>query len=117
MLQLLKSIKFYGHVVYTGDQEGEDDFTRWQKEINQAEAEVQGDGLGGPGEAGPDDRPATPPEGEEEFTDDDGTVYKWDRSLRAWVPQVSFNSTSVINICINLISCCPSNLNMMLYTI
>lgn len=37
----------------------------------------------------PDDRPATPPHGEDEFTDDDGTVYKWDRVLRAWVPQVS----------------------------
>ncbi|KAG6601707.1 HIV Tat-specific factor 1-like protein, partial [Cucurbita argyrosperma subsp. sororia] len=33
------------------------------------------------------DRPTTPPEGEEEFTDDDGTTYKWDRALRAWVPQ------------------------------
>lgn len=36
-----------------------------------------------------EDRPVTPPEGEEEFTDDDGTVYKWDRGLRAWVPQVN----------------------------
>ncbi|XP_038993154.1 HIV Tat-specific factor 1 homolog [Hibiscus syriacus] len=33
------------------------------------------------------DRPLTPPEGEEGFTDDDGTRYKWDKSLRAWVPQ------------------------------
>uniref|UniRef100_A0A803L426 RRM domain-containing protein n=1 Tax=Chenopodium quinoa TaxID=63459 RepID=A0A803L426_CHEQI len=33
------------------------------------------------------ERPSTPPDGEEEFTDDDGTTYKWDRSLRAWVPQ------------------------------
>ncbi|KAJ0078752.1 hypothetical protein Patl1_23724 [Pistacia atlantica] len=32
------------------------------------------------------------PEGEEEFTDDDGTTYKWDRSLRAWVPQESMSS-------------------------
>ncbi|KAJ4761827.1 HIV Tat-specific factor [Rhynchospora pubera] len=70
-----------------GDRDSEDDFSRWQKEISQAEAEVQAEGLGGPGEEEPDDRPATPPEGEEEFTDDDGTVYKWDRSLRAWVPQ------------------------------
>ena len=35
-----------------------------------------------------DERPTTPPDGEEEFTDDDGTTYKWDRGLRAWVPQV-----------------------------
>lgn len=35
-----------------------------------------------------DDRPSTPPDGEEEFTDDDGTAYKWDRGLRVWVPQV-----------------------------
>ena len=34
------------------------------------------------------EKPSTPPEGEEEFTDDDGTLYKWDRTLRAWVPQV-----------------------------
>lgn len=35
-----------------------------------------------------DERPTTPPDGEQEFTDDDGTTYKWDRGLRAWVPQV-----------------------------
>ncbi|CAA7405314.1 unnamed protein product [Spirodela intermedia] len=34
-----------------------------------------------------DERPTTPPDGEQEFTDDDGTTYKWDRGLRAWVPQ------------------------------
>ncbi|XP_078447084.1 RNA binding (RRM/RBD/RNP motifs) family protein [Wolffia australiana] len=34
-----------------------------------------------------EDRPTTPPDGEQEFTDDDGTTYKWDRSLRVWVPQ------------------------------
>lgn len=39
------------------------------------------------------ERPTTPPEGEEEFTDDDGTPYKWDRVLRAWVPQVLFLGT------------------------
>jgi hypothetical protein len=109
-LQFLNSITFYGHLFYTGDPEGEDDFTRWQKEINQAETEAQDDGLGGVGEAGPDDRPATPPEGEEEFTDDDGTIYKWDRKLRAWVPQVSFNLTFIINICISLMSGCLQTL-------
>uniref|UniRef100_A0A453CAV9 RRM domain-containing protein n=1 Tax=Aegilops tauschii subsp. strangulata TaxID=200361 RepID=A0A453CAV9_AEGTS len=35
----------------------------------------------------PDERPASPPDGVEEFTDDDGTIYKWDRTLRAMVPQ------------------------------
>lgn len=35
------------------------------------------------------DRASSPPEGEDEFTDDDGTIYKWDKALRAWVPQVS----------------------------
>ncbi|GBG90294.1 hypothetical protein CBR_g50472 [Chara braunii] len=28
-----------------------------------------------------------PPDGEEMFVDDDGTIYKWDRSARVWVPQ------------------------------
>jgi hypothetical protein len=37
----------------------------------------------------PDERPTSPPDGVEEFTDDDGTIYKWDRTLRAMVPQVS----------------------------
>ncbi|KAK9093878.1 hypothetical protein Scep_025347 [Stephania cephalantha] len=40
------------------------------------------------------DRPTTPPDGEEQFTDDDGTTYKWDRGLRAWVPQENTDSTS-----------------------
>lgn len=34
------------------------------------------------------DRASSPPEGEDEFTDDDGTRYKWDKARRAWVPQV-----------------------------
>lgn len=29
-----------------------------------------------------------PPDGEDEFLDDDGTQYKWDRKLGVWVPQV-----------------------------
>lgn len=52
----------------------DDDFEKWRKQLGEAEADS--------------DRPLTPPEGEEEFTDDDGTKYKWDRGLRAWVPQV-----------------------------
>lgn len=34
------------------------------------------------------ERPSSPPEGEDEFTDDDGTRYKWDKALRVWAPQV-----------------------------
>ncbi|KAK3139265.1 hypothetical protein QOZ80_5AG0380440 [Eleusine coracana subsp. coracana] len=68
----------------------EDDLEKFQKEIVEAEAEV--DALKGSADDGDvnqelDERPATPPDGEEEFTDDDGTIYKWDRTLRAWVPQ------------------------------
>lgn len=75
----------------------DDDFAKWEKEVREAEAEVEalkhgnndqlGDGVHERTEADPDDRPSTPPDGEEEFTDDDGTTYKWDRGLRAWVPQ------------------------------
>eukprot|EP00897_Mesotaenium_endlicherianum_P000914 jgi/Mesen1/10823/ME000093S10340 len=45
--------------------------------------------LGGAkaGVAGEGERPATPPEGEREFVDDDGTLYRWDSQLRAWAPQ------------------------------
>nr|CAB3490839.1 unnamed protein product [Digitaria exilis] len=68
----------------------EDDFEKFQKEVTEAEAEVEAlKGSAADGDVNPldDERPATPPDGEEEFTDDDGTIYKWDRSLRAWVPQ------------------------------
>jgi len=67
----------------------DDDFAKFQKEVTEAEKEVKGSAEDG--DVGPqdDERPATPPDGEEEFTDDDGTIYKWDRTLRAWVPQVS----------------------------
>lgn len=34
------------------------------------------------------ERASSPPEGEDEFTDDDGTRYKWDKAVRVWVPQV-----------------------------
>uniref|UniRef100_A0A7C8ZS16 GYF domain-containing protein n=1 Tax=Opuntia streptacantha TaxID=393608 RepID=A0A7C8ZS16_OPUST len=58
----------------------DDEYEKFQKEVKEAEAELQTDDFD-------QDRPSTPPEGEEEFTDDDGTTYKWDRSLRVWVPQ------------------------------
>lgn len=85
--------------------DGEDDFAKWQKEVREAEAEAKAlkkgtstSGVGqGKGEqegmgVGPDDIPGTPPDGEEEFTDDDGTTYKWDHGLRAWVPQDDLSS-------------------------
>lgn len=69
----------------------DDEFEKWQREVGEAErlkngsvSSSIGDGFG----VDYQDRPLTPPEGEEEFTDDDGTRYKWDRSLRVWVPQV-----------------------------
>ncbi|CAN6335480.1 unnamed protein product [Urochloa humidicola] len=68
----------------------EDDFEKFQKEVTEAEAEADAlKGNAGDGDINQldDERPATPPDGEEEFTDDDGTIYKWDRTLRAWVPQ------------------------------
>ncbi|XP_020111905.1 splicing factor U2AF-associated protein 2 [Ananas comosus] len=74
-------------------EENNDEFMKWRKEVSEAEVEAEAlkggntEGEGGGTEAGLDDRPATPPDGEEEFTDDDGTVYKWDRGVRAWVPQ------------------------------
>ncbi|KAF8402396.1 hypothetical protein HHK36_013351 [Tetracentron sinense] len=78
--------------------DNDDEFIKWQKEVTQAEAEAEvlkhGSTSSGVGsdqlkdlEGDANDRPLTPPDGEEEFTDDDGTTYKWDRGLRAWVPQ------------------------------
>ncbi|KAL3520444.1 hypothetical protein ACH5RR_018593 [Cinchona calisaya] len=61
----------------------EDEFEKWQREVREAEAEAEGEQTVND----EPEKPSTPPEGEEEFTDDDGTVYKWDRTLRAWVPQ------------------------------
>ncbi|XP_076926605.1 splicing factor U2AF-associated protein 2-like [Bidens hawaiensis] len=60
----------------------DEEFERWQNEVKSAEAEVINNEV-----AAADERPSSPPDGEEEFTDDDGTVYKWDKTLRAWVPQ------------------------------
>ncbi|KAH1114479.1 hypothetical protein J1N35_007857 [Gossypium stocksii] len=82
------------NAVPSNDGDGSDEFEKWQIEIREAEAETErlktgsvsrstGDAFGFDDQ----DRPLTPPEGEEEFTDDDGTRYKWDRNLRAWVPQ------------------------------
>ncbi|KAL5580101.1 hypothetical protein UlMin_012543 [Ulmus minor] len=71
----------------------DDEFEKWQKEVREAEAEAEAQtgslssNAGGAFVEGDIERPSTPPEGEEEFTDDDGTTYKWDRGIRAWVPQ------------------------------
>lgn len=67
----------------------DNEFERWQKEVRETEAEAEAELMKHDPLAGNDDpdRPSTPPEGEHEFTDDDGTTYKWDRGLRAWVPQ------------------------------
>eukprot|EP00250_Pteridium_aquilinum_P035410 c935_g1_i1 orf=302-1846(-) len=80
----------------------DDDFLRWQEEIKKAEEEHAKSGKGKSGgrvisnsdkrkveshSIKVEDRPATPPEGEEEFTDDDGTIYRWDHGRKAWVPQ------------------------------
>ncbi|KAI5060404.1 hypothetical protein GOP47_0024824 [Adiantum capillus-veneris] len=87
----------------TGNEE--EDFLKWQEEIRKAEQEQarlkSGKGRGG-GKTAPvvyaekppteliekeEDRPATPPQGEREFTDDDGTTYRWDFGRKVWVPQ------------------------------
>lgn len=82
----------------------DDEFEKWQKEVREAEAEAKGEEeaeaeagslkyVSASGDVGDilgiddHDRPVTPPEGEREFTDDDGTTYKWSMGLRAWVPQ------------------------------
>lgn len=68
----------------------DDEFEKWQKEVKEAEAEAEMLKIGsasGELDGLDQERPSTPPDGEEEFTDDDGTTYKWDRKLRAWVPQ------------------------------
>ncbi|XP_043707190.1 splicing factor U2AF-associated protein 2 isoform X2 [Telopea speciosissima] len=79
--------------------ENDDELAKWQKEVREAEVEAEllkndapSADVGGFDELkhleGDDgERPTSPPDGEEEFTDDDGTTYKWDHSLRAWVPQ------------------------------
>ncbi|KAK3010712.1 hypothetical protein RJ639_010925 [Escallonia herrerae] len=64
----------------------EDKFEKWQNEVREAEAVAKLGELDSRDNED-DETPSTPPEGEEEFIDDDGTAYKWDRTLRAWVPQ------------------------------
>ncbi|KAE8732627.1 hypothetical protein F3Y22_tig00001825pilonHSYRG00213 [Hibiscus syriacus] len=77
--------------VTSNDVGGSDEFEKWKREIRETEAERMKNGYvsistGDGFNLDDHDRPLTPTEGEEEFIDDDGTMYKWDRSLRAWVP-------------------------------
>ncbi|KAJ8753074.1 hypothetical protein K2173_011842 [Erythroxylum novogranatense] len=69
----------------------EDDFVKWQREVSEAEEEANQLAR----EFGIDDNDgaSSPPDGEEEFTDDDGTIYKWNREIRAWVPQENISIT------------------------
>ncbi|CAI0408287.1 unnamed protein product [Linum tenue] len=73
----------------------EDEFEKWKREVTEAEA---GQLINGsePSTVGIDHDAvvSSPPEGEQEFTDDDGTTYKWDRSLRVWVPQENITGIS-----------------------
>ncbi|CAN8256116.1 unnamed protein product [Cochlearia groenlandica] len=72
----------------------EDEFEKWQKEIKEAEAEAErlkngsvSGSLNTELVENDKDMASLPPEGESEFTNDDGTRYKWDKALRAWAPQ------------------------------
>lgn len=58
-----------------------DEYEKFQKEVKEAESEQAVDEV---------QRPSTPPDGEDEFIDDDGTRYKWDKALKVWVPQVIY---------------------------
>lgn len=95
--------------------DNDDDFLRWKEEVRQAEAEAEAlmSGRKMKPEASvhsvreeletqiddANERPHTPPDGEQEFTDDDGTVYRWDHNLRAWVPQDdSFHKDSLYGL-------------------
>lgn len=87
----------------------DDDYLRWQEEIRLAEEEAEAMKAGkshryhkdfrkqvdfaeDPVAAAVEEEPvveASAPEVETEFTDDDGTVYKWDPYRNAWIPQAS----------------------------
>jgi len=89
------------YVVIVASASTEDEFEKWQREIKDAEAEAERlkNGSVSGTELVEDDheRASSPPEGEDEFTDDDGTKYKWDRARRVWVPQVRLCFVHQIN--------------------
>lgn len=84
----------------------DDDYLRWQEEIRLAEEEAEAMKAGKSHRYHKDFRKqvefteepvvaaveqaeeASAPENEQEFTDDDGTVYRWDHGRHAWIPQV-----------------------------
>ncbi|XP_024358078.1 splicing factor U2AF-associated protein 2 [Physcomitrium patens] len=83
----------------------DDDYLRWQEEIRLAEEEAEAMKAGKSHRYHKDFRKqvefteepvvaaveqaeeASAPENEQEFTDDDGTVYRWDHGRHAWIPQ------------------------------
>lgn len=90
----------------------DDDYLKWQEEIRLAEEEAQALKAGkthryhkdfrkqvefsqsdSPAvvedSAEPEPEASAPAEAETEFTDDDGTVYKWDPYRNAWIPQAN----------------------------
>ncbi|KAI3929741.1 hypothetical protein MKX01_025909, partial [Papaver californicum] len=85
----------------TATSDNDDEFTKWQEEVRKRELEAEAlkygsklNDVGGSDqlkdlEGDVDERPSTPPDREEEFTNDDETVYKWDRGLKAWENLVS----------------------------
>ncbi|KAJ4721816.1 Splicing factor-like protein [Melia azedarach] len=90
---------------FSSDEKGassnvDDEFEKWQREVREAEIEAERLKNGSASDnvasylRGDDDDDGVPasPDGEEEFTDDDGTTYKWDGSLKAWVPQENMSS-------------------------
>lgn len=124
MFDVAVSIGLEYSVSFADATDNDDDFTKWEKEVKEAEAAAaalkKGTVISGLGsvqqeesvleeaDTGLDNRPATPPDGEEEFTDDDGTTYKWDRGLRAWVPQVCVSAQYLErNGCLGIVSCFP----------
>ncbi|XP_074560791.1 uncharacterized protein LOC141816975 [Curcuma longa] len=68
-----------------GIPEENDDFTKWQKEVQEAKAVAEAL-KNGTNSSNTDNQLSTPPDGKDEFTED-GCTYKWDRTLRKWVPQ------------------------------
>ncbi|RZC72984.1 hypothetical protein C5167_048464 [Papaver somniferum] len=106
-------VRYYGMKEESNDcptSDNDDEFAKWQEEIKKAELEAEAlkhgsklNDVGGSDhlkylEGGVEERPSTPPDGEGEFTDDDGTVYKWGRGLRAWVPQAFADEMDILSV-------------------
>ncbi|CAN0859908.1 HIV Tat-specific factor 1 [Linum grandiflorum] len=74
----------------------EDEFEKWQREVTEAEEaeNLKNGSTASTVETDNDAVASSPPEGEQEFTDDDGTLYMWDKSLRVWIPQEDVKSVN-----------------------